>query len=1422
VKENAHDLCIGDGDSDGKNEIYAGTSNKQVYEVFFNTTIGRWDSLAAGSGNAAINGVAIGAPRGDPRTLEVVAASGDGHGYEFFNDRVPPPNPQLWSDTHPVPGTWYDKNVVHVLWKDVGYDISGIDGYSVAWDRSAGTVPGETKTYEEDVHDAYSPALPDGNDWYFHIRARDNALNWNLSATSFGPIMIDTTPPDYAKVVINNDDAYTNSELVTLSVTATDPSPGSGVAKMAFSNDGAAWSPWEGFAPSRSGWSLTDSRYGGSDSDGTRTVSAKVMDGLGHEIAAGNRGSDSIFLDRAAPAGLSGIINGGAAYTTSPDVTLALGAQDPEPASGLWKMQLSNDGATWSDLTDWSVQASWSLTAGAGGSDSDGNRSVYLRVEDRAGNTGGPASASIFLDRGAPQNLSITINDGADYANVSTVEVAIQATDPVPGSLVSDMTLANAEGSLGTWETFENSKTGWDLTSGAGGTDTDGNKTVYLKVRDRAGNVAGPATASVFLDRVKPGALSVLINGGATYTTGRKVGLTLGATDPEPASGVSAMQFSDDGSSWTPFEPYSVQRNYTLPAPDGLKTVFFRVWDRAGNAGDTVSASIILDTASPVISSVRVGGITDRSAVITWTTDEEADSGVDYGLTVDYGTSGLDPGLLTSHSVALGNLTPSTTYHFRVHSKDRAGNAPAYSGDYLFITAATPDTVPPEISDLQVSGITDRLAVVSWATNEPADSDVHYGLNTYYGQGGSDGNFVLIHSIVLRGLLPDTTYHFMVLSTDPSGNGPAKSGDRNFTTLRTPDVTPPVISNVKVSGVTDSLALVTWETDEPADGVVYFGTTTAYGRSAGHAGLLTLHELTLAGLVANTTYHFRVECRDGSGNGPSSSGDYSFTTAGGPDTTPPSIFNLRVEGISETGATVMWETDEVADGAVEYGLTSSYGLSSANPGYSVQHSVLLQGFAPGTTYHFRARSADASGNAQTGSDGTFRTKKKGTPPDTTAPAISGLEVTGITDTHAVVLWQTDEPADSQAEYGNTTLYGLRASDPAHILVHSIVLDGLKPSTGYHLRVSSTDVYGNGPALGPDVYFVTGATPDTVPPVIGDVKVSGLTNTSATISWRTDEPADSRIEYGPNISYGLGLRSQSCLYDHSIVITGLSPGTAYHFRVSSVDPSANPSNPSADMKFTTLKIYIPPGSGPAPTPGAVTSGGSWWPWAALALAIAVAAAAGVGYRSRKRRKAVSPVESQEPETVEMAPAVIPSSLITGGVSPAAEVVEVLPMEPAQEPPVSGPAPHSVPAPAPTPKTPVKHIRCPACKTRLPIYNDVPQQIVCPNCGKRGPYRPKGGTPAASTSTGGAELAAPGHHPASVLLAPRKPPAARGRPPASVPPGPHRPPAAALEAGPRMIRCSGCGSRVTVHATVFPIRVTCPNCGKSGMYRGPKNG
>ncbi len=101
-----------------------------------------------------------------------------------------------------------------------------------------------------------------------------------------------------------------------------------------------------------------------------------------------------------------------------------------------------------------------------------------------------------------------------------------------------------------------------------------------------------------------------------------------------------------------------------------------------------------LDTTAPAISNVEATNITDNSATITWTTDEPADSRVDYGLDDSYGLFVDDTSLVTSHSITLTGLSPSATYHSKVTSADAASN-PASSADFTFTTLAAPagDTV---------------------------------------------------------------------------------------------------------------------------------------------------------------------------------------------------------------------------------------------------------------------------------------------------------------------------------------------------------------------------------------------------------------------------------------------------------------------------------------------------------------------------------------------------------------------------------------------------------------------------------------------------------------------------------------------------------------------------------------------------------
>src|SRR5207302_6606787 len=87
------------------------------------------------------------------------------------------------------------------------------------------------------------------------------------------------------------------------------------------------------------------------------------------------------------------------------------------------------------------------------------------------------------------------------------------------------------------------------------------------------------------------------------------------------------------------------------------------------------------------ISGIAVTSVGGTSATIQWTTNEASDSQVEYGLTASYGSATtLDPTLGTSHTVAVGGLTGSTIYHYRVKSKDASGNLAA-SADSTFTTS---------------------------------------------------------------------------------------------------------------------------------------------------------------------------------------------------------------------------------------------------------------------------------------------------------------------------------------------------------------------------------------------------------------------------------------------------------------------------------------------------------------------------------------------------------------------------------------------------------------------------------------------------------------------------------------------------------------------------------------------------------------
>jgi hypothetical protein len=106
-----------------------------------------------------------------------------------------------------------------------------------------------------------------------------------------------------------------------------------------------------------------------------------------------------------------------------------------------------------------------------------------------------------------------------------------------------------------------------------------------------------------------------------------------------------------------------------------------------------------------------------------------------------------------------------------------------------------------------------------------------------------------------------------------------------------------------------------------------------------------------------------------------------------------------------------------------------------------------------------------------------------------------------------------------------------------------------------------------------------------------VAATAVGPTSATITWQTNNASNSRVDYGTTTAYG-GLASDAAsLTSHSLTLSGLSSNTTYHYKVTSVDASAQSAS-SVDATFTTttpplLQISSVVATGVGPTSATIT-------------------------------------------------------------------------------------------------------------------------------------------------------------------------------------------------------------------------------------------
>jgi hypothetical protein len=350
------------------------------------------------------------------------------------------------------------------------------------------------------------------------------------------------------------------------------------------------------------------------------------------------------------------------------------------------------------------------------------------------------------------------------------------------------------------------------------------------------------------------------------------------------------------------------------------------------------------------------------------------------------------------------------------------------------------------------------------------------------------------------------------------------------------------------------------------------------------------------------------------------------------DITAPKVFNISIQDISATSSVVAWETNEVADSLINYGLDKDYGVLR-DPRYDkIEHKLILENLLADTEYYFRITSTDASGNQGISSDYTFTTvedekesfEKEGLSEDVLEEGEGGLSTDGLEEIlqaiqeitseealeiieeevqekaeeivapptiildyanieigtdYVIITWETDKDSNSIVALANEDDYNETLEDPyvwregnpdEQILEHVIEVNGLSPATTYHFQVSSESLLG-----------LTGRSRDktfrtkSILPEIFNLQVVKVEEESATIRWSTNVPCSTIVEYtNLNTNEAKLEGNSSFLTVHSMRLSNLIFDTYYSF-VARVESEEGEKAESIPMTFITVRDEYAP-------------------------------------------------------------------------------------------------------------------------------------------------------------------------------------------------------------------------------------------------------
>jgi len=249
-------------------------------------------------------------------------------------------------------------------------------------------------------------------------------------------------------------------------------------------------------------------------------------------------------------------------------------------------------------------------------------------------------------------------------------------------------------------------------------------------------------------------------------------------------------------------------------------------------------------------------------------------------------------------------LTVLTSYSYRVRANDAAGNLSAYSG---VATATTPDSnAPTAPNSLTATAASTSQINLSW--NASTDN---VGVTAYLierCQGSGCANFAQIASGLSgttygdTGLAASTPYSYRLRATDAAGNLSNYSNIVSATTPGVPDTQPPTApSNLVATAASGTQINLSWAASTDNVGVTRYFVERCQGAGCSifaQVGTPTTTTFNDTGLLAATTYNYRVRATDAANNVGSYSNVTGATTSAAAQ--PPIAFVQQNSAVPQT------------------------------------------------------------------------------------------------------------------------------------------------------------------------------------------------------------------------------------------------------------------------------------------------------------------------------------------------------------------------------------------------------------------------------------------------------------------------------------------------------------------------------------------